>query len=94
MRSSDFAHTMKSHFFQRQNPTKVLTDSFHGRVKAIKNANASGSHTDSDSDMGATGDARDSYTPDGESQEKSFDDGDVKGYKEEDVSERLSRRRT
>ena len=90
MRSSDFAHNMKSHFFQRQNPTKVLTDSFHGRVKAIKNANASGS----DSDMGATGDARDSYTPDGESQENSFDDGDVKGYEEEDVSERLSRRRT
>lgn len=85
---------MKSNFFQRQNPTKVLTNSFHGRVKAIKNANASGSHTDSNSDMGATGDARDSYTPDGGSQENSFDDGDVKGYEVEDVSERLSTRRT
>ena len=93
MRSSDVAHDMKSHLPQRQKPTKVLTDLLHRRVKAIKNANDSSSHADSGSDMGATGDARHSYTPAGESQENSFDDGDEKAYEEEDVSERLSRAR-
>ena len=93
MRSSDAAHDMTSHFPQRQKPTKMLTDLFHGRVKAIKMANDSGSHADSGSDMGATGDARHSYTPAGKSQENSLDDGDEKAYEEEDVSERLTRAR-
>ena len=93
MRSSDVNHNMKFPFPQSQKPTKVLANSFHGRVKAMKDANDSGSHTDSGSDMGATDDARHSHTQAGESQGESFDDSDEKRYEEEDVSERLRRTR-
>ena len=75
---------------RRSDPTVGLTDTLHGRIRAMKDASDSGSHTDLGSDIGAAGDARHSLLA-GQSEENSHNDSDDEEYEEKGVSDLLSR---
>ncbi len=66
-----------------------LTDSLYSQIRAIKDASDSGTHTDSDSDIGAPGDAEHS-TLTGQSEESSHGGSDDEKHGKKDVSDTLS----
>lgn len=83
MLPGDVVRDMKPSFPRRPEPTMVFAHSLHGRIRAVKDASDSGSHTDSGSDMGAPGDARHSSLL-GQSEESSHHDSDDEDHQEEE----------
>ena len=77
---------MNSLSAHRPASTKGLTDSLRGRIRAIKHASDSDSHTDLGSDMGATSDSR-HFVLAGQSEQGSFDDSNDKEHIEEAASD-------
>lgn len=91
MLRSNVACDMKPSFPPTPRPTTGLPESLHGQVRAIKDASGSSSYTDSESDLGAPGDARHSSLA-GHGEESSHDDSD-EDHEQGGVSHTLSRPR-